>query len=111
LGNRALTGKGLPQLRATTAGIPAAAALHLNPLLGAGGQAPLALTLGNRLGEGSFQQHTAQAFAVHLAVALAGALANRRHVVVLRAAVIAEGHRRRGVGVGEPAGGVAPAQQ
>jgi di/tricarboxylate transporter len=41
---------------------------------------------------------------------LAGALANRRHVVVLRAAVIAEGDRRRGVGVGEPAGGVAPAQ-
>ncbi len=37
--------------------------------------------------------------------------ANRGGIVVLRAAVVAEVHLRGGIGVGEPACGVAPAQQ
>ena len=46
-----------------------------------------------------------------VAVALTLAAADRRGVIVLRAAVIAEMHLGGGIGVGEPAHGVAPAQQ
>ena len=93
-------------------GVPAAAAHQLNAFeLFWNGDAPLALALSDRLTQGALHHHPAQAGGIDGAVALALGGANGGHVVVLGAAVVAEVHRSAGVGVAEPAGGVAPAQQ
>ena len=112
LRHRAIGGKALPDLRSIAMGVPAAAAHQLNALeLFWHGDAPLALAFGDGLAQGALHHHPAQAGGIDGAVALALGGANGGHVVVLGAAVIAEVHRRAGVGVAEPASGVAPAQQ
>ena len=112
LWHRAIGGKALPDLCSIAMGIPAAAAHQLNALeLFWHSDAPLALALSDRLAQRALHHHPAQAGGIDGTVALALGGANGGHVVVLRAAVVAEVHRSAGVGVAEPAGGVAPTQQ
>ncbi len=116
VGNRAVAAEGLPEFRPVATGIPAAAAEHLHPRVVQGRrlghrQTPLPFPLRQGLGALPFQQQALETVGVDPAVALPLAAADRRHVVVLRAAVVPEVDRRRRVGVGEPADRVAPAQQ
>ena len=111
LRNGAVGGKALPDLGTIAVGIPAAAAHQLNAFQPWGhSQAPLPLALADGIGALAFQQHAMQPRRIDGAVALTIRAADGRPVVVLRAAVVAEVHRGAGVGVAEPAGGVAPAQ-
>ena len=107
----AISTEAVPQLTPITAGIPTTAALDRHPGLLGCGNAPLALTFGNGVGDVALQHHSLEGAIVNATVALAGGAADGRGVVVLGAAVIAEVNLRRGIGVGEPAGGVAPTQQ
>ena len=119
VGDGAIGAERLPQLAAVAGGIPAAAALDLQAahagrlqgsLIGRG-DAPLALALADRGAALALQQHTLEACLLHPAVGLAAGAADGGHVVVLGAAVVTEVHGGGGIGVGEPAGAVAPAQQ
>ena len=111
VGNRAVSAEAVPQLTAVARRIPAAATLNAHARLFAGGNAPLPLTLGNRSGDVALKQHAPKLAVIHITVALTLGAADRRGVVVLRAAVIAKMHLCGGIGVGEPAAAVAPAQQ
>ena len=112
VGNASFSGEGLPQFRPIAGGIPATAAHHLHILeVVRQCQAPLPLPLRKRLGPTPIQQHALEARLIHPAVALPLTGTDRRGVVVLRAAVVAEMHFGGWIGVGEPTDGVAPAQQ
>ena len=112
LRHRAIGGKALPDLSSISMGVPAAASHQLNALeLFRHSDAPLALAFSDWFAQGAFHHHAAQAGGIDGSVALALGGANGGQVVVLGAAVVAEVHRSAGVGVAEPAGGVAPAQQ
>ena len=109
VGDRAVAGEGFPQLSATAAGIPTAAALHFEVV--GGGDAPLALALGEGDGALTIEQHSLEPWLLHPGVAVALAAADRGHIVVLWAAVVSKLDCCCGICVGEPACGVAPAQQ
>ena len=111
LWNRAIGAEAAPELTAIAGGIPTAAALNGHAWLIVGGNAPLAFTLSDRIGDRTLQDDTFEVAIVNPAVALPVGFANRRGVVVLWAAVVTEVHLGGGIGVGEPAGGVAPAEQ
>ena len=112
VGNAALRSERLPELLAIARGVPAAAAHYFNALQRVRHrQTPLPLPLADGLTALALQHDAAHTLLIQPTVALSFALADRRRVVVLRAAVVAEVHLCRGVGVEKPSHGVAPSQQ
>ena len=116
IGDCALPGEGFPEFAAIAGGIPAAAAHHFDRTIGRGqaighGQTPLALALRQGFTALAFEHQPQPAGAISPAVALTTAGADGRDVIVFRTAVVTEMDGSGGVGVREPATGIAPAQQ
>ena len=112
VGNAALRSKRLPELLAIACGIPAAATQHLHTIKRVRHRkTPLPLPLADGLAALAFQHDAAHALLIQPTVALSLAVADRRGVVVFRAAVIPEMHLCRGVGVEEPTHRVAPSEE
>ena len=110
VGNRSVAAEAAPEVSAIAVGVPAAAALDAHAGLLGGGDAPLALAFAHRAGDIASENDSTEVAIVDPIVAMPLALADGRGVVVLRAAVVSEVNLGGGVGVGEPAAGVAPAQ-
>ena len=114
----AISREGPPDLLPIAPGIPAAAAEDLHALASerrfiGDRHTPLAIPF-PRIGRrrlAPLQHHTLQPRLADQAVALALTPSNGGHVVVFRAAIVAKVHFSGGIGVGEPATGVAPTHQ
>ena len=116
IGDPALPGEGFPEFSAIAGRIPAAATHHLDRTSGRGqaichSQTPLALALRQGFTALAFEHQPHPAGAISPAVALTTAGADGWHVIVFRTAVVTEMDGSGGVGVREPATGIAPTQQ